>query len=63
MCSTHRRNFPQRTDARGTYHAPGWTYGRTCILPINRVHRQTRHHLRTHEDGNPRTYRRTQRAL
>lgn len=34
MCSTHRRNFPQWTDARGTYHASRWTYGRTCILPI-----------------------------
>ena len=60
---THRRNFPQRTDARGTHHASRRTYGRTCILPINRIHRKAWHHLWTHEDGNPRTHRWTQRAL
>ena len=42
---------------------PGGRMAEPCILPINRIHRKAWHHLWTHEDGNPRTHRWTQRAL
>ena len=47
----------------GAHHASGRAHGRTRILPTDRIHRPARHHIRTNENGNPRTHRRTERAL
>ena len=54
---------PERTDARRAHHASGRAHGRTRILSTDRIHRPARHHIRTNENGNPRTHRRTERAL
>ena len=40
---TDRRHFPERINARRTYQTSRRTYGRTCILRINRIHRKTWH--------------------
>ena len=61
--NTPNLHIPERTDARGTHHASGRTNGRTCILPTDRIHCQTWHHIRTNENRNAGTHRRTQRAL
>lgn len=63
MRCTDCRNFPERTDARRAHHASGRAHGRTRILSTDRIHRPARHHIRTNENGNPRTHRRTERAL
>lgn len=40
---TDHRHFPERINARRTYQTCRRTYGRTCILRINRIHRKTWH--------------------
>ena len=50
MHCAHRRNFPERTDARRTSSITGRKNGRTGFLSIDRIHRPPRYHLRKNEN-------------